>query len=137
HVTAAALERRARLRRFVAGVIAFATVVSVFVVARRFLHFPPSKTASASTETSASNTSSAVDEKKALEAKAAEEAKKKALAEEEAKKKAAEEAEAKKKAEEEAKKKSVDVDALKKKGMLFVNSFRYKDAIETGKQLIE
>jgi tetratricopeptide (TPR) repeat protein len=68
---------------------------------------------------------------------AADEAKKKAAADDEAKKKAAADEEAKKKADEDSKKKNVDVEGLKKAGMSQVNSARYKDAIETGKQLIE
>ncbi len=128
-MSAATLERRARFRRIVAGVVAFAAVVSIFVVGRRILTHSaaPQSTPSADVkpaETKAADAKPA--ETKAADAKAAEE---------EAKKKADEEA--KKKADEDSKKKNVDVEGLKKSGMLQINSFRFKDAAETGKQLIE
>ena len=129
-VSNAHLERRAMFRRIVAGVVAFAAVVSIFVVGRRVMNRPPS--VSQPSPTAQAQTAAP---KPTVDAKAEEEAKKKA-AEEEAKKKAAEE-EAKKKAEEEAKKKAIDFEAYKKKGMKELNNFAFKDAAETGKALID
>jgi len=104
-VSPVTLERRARFRRIVAGVVAFAAVVSIFVVGRRFLRHDSSPPAPQAMADTAKVDATKPDTNKPDANKAAEEEAKKKAAEEDAKKKAAAEEEAKKKAEEDAKKK--------------------------------